>query len=82
MIPHQSGFYANDSCIYQLISIVHNIYADFDHNLWLEVRGNFMDISKMFDKIWHEGLYYKLESLGISGNLLNFVVSFMADIKQ
>ena len=37
-----------------------------------------MDISKMFDKIWHEGLYYKLESLGISGNLLNFVVSFMA----
>ena len=41
-----------------------------------------MDISKMFDKIWHEGLYYKLESLGISGNLLNFVVSFMADIKQ
>ena len=30
--PYQSGFHPNDSCIYQLLSIVHSIYADFDHN--------------------------------------------------
>ena len=75
--PHQSGFRPNDCYIYitviyiQLLSIVHSIYADFDHNPSLEVRGNFLDISKAFDKVWHEGLLYKLESLGISGNLLN-----------
>ena len=50
LTPHQSGFRPNDSCIYQLLSIVH-IYLDFDHNPSLEVRGNFLDISKAFDKV-------------------------------
>ena len=65
LTPHQSGFHPNYSCTYQLISVVHNIYADFDHNPALEVTGNFFDISKEFNKVWHEGLLYKLESLGI-----------------
>ena len=65
------------------MSIVHNIYADFDHNSSHEVRGNFLDISKAFDKVWQEGLLWKLEPLGISGNLLNlFLVSLMIDIKE
>ena len=38
-----------------------------------------MDISKAFDKVWHEGLLYKLESIGISGNLLNLFRSFLND---
>ena len=80
--PHQSGFRPKDPCIYQLLSIVHSIYADFDHNPSLEVRGNFLDISKAFDKVWHEGLLYKLESLGISGNLLNLFHSFLNDRHQ
>ena len=70
LTPNQSGFRPNDSCINQLLSIVHSIYSDFDHNPSLEVRGNFLDISKAFDKVWHDGLLYKLESFGISGNLL------------
>ena len=77
LTPHQSGIRPNDWCIYQLISIVHYIYANFDHNPSLEVRGNFLDISKAFDKVWHEGLQYKLESLGISGNLANLFRSFL-----
>ena len=81
--PHQSGFHPNNSCIYQLLSIVHSIYADFDHNPSPEVRGNFLDISKAFDKkVWHEGLLYKLESLGISGNLLKLFHSFLNDRHQ
>ena len=82
LTPHQPGFHPNDSCIYQLIPKVHNIYADFDHNPSLEVRGNFLDISKAFDKIWHEALLNKLESLGISGNLLNLFCSFLNDRQQ
>ena len=82
LTPNQSGFRPNDSCIYQLLSIVHNIYSDFDHNPSLEVRGNFLDISKAFDKFWHEGLLYKLESIGISGNLLNLFRSFLNDRYQ
>ena len=82
LTPHQSGFRSNDSCIYQLLSIVHSIYADFDHNPSLEVQLNFLDISKAFDKVWHEGLLYKLEFIGISGNLLNLFRSFLNDRYQ
>ena len=77
----QSGFCSNDLCIYQLRSIVHISYADFDHNPSHEVRGNFLDISKAFDKVWHKGLLCKLESLGISGNL-NLFHSFLNDRYQ
>ena len=46
LTPNQSGFRPNDdSCINQFLSIVHNIYTDFDHNPSLEVRGNFLAIS-------------------------------------
>ena len=62
--------------------IVHSIYADFDHNPSLEIRGNFLDILKLFDKVWHEFLLYKLESIGISGNLLNLFRSFLNDRYQ
>ena len=32
----------------------------------------FLDISKAFDKVWHEGIIFKLKYSGITGNLLNF----------
>ena len=51
---------------------VHSIYADFDQSPSLEVRANFLDISKAFNEVWHEGLLYKVETVGISGNLHKF----------
>ena len=77
--PNQSGFRPNDSCENQMLSIVHSIYADFDQSPSLEVRANFLDISKAFDKVWHEGLLYKLETVGISGNLHKLFQSFLSD---
>ena len=38
-----------------------------------------MDISKAFDKVWHGGFLYKLETVGISGNLHNLFQSFLSD---
>ena len=64
------------------MTIVHHIYANIDHNPSLEVRGNFLDISKAFDKVWHERFLYKLESLGIQENLLNLFCSFLNDKHQ
>ena len=78
LTPTQSGFCPNDSCINQLLSIVHKIYSDFDEYPSLEVRSNFLDISK----VWHEGLIFKLETLGISGNLLKLFQSFLCDRQQ
>ena len=75
---NQSGFRANDSCINQLISITHEIYRAFNCNPSLEVRGIFLDLSKAFDKVWHQGLLFKLESFGIRGKLLNLLEDYFS----
>ena len=43
---HQSGFRVNDSCVDQLLSIVHNIYKAFDEYATLESSGVFLDMIK------------------------------------
>ena len=65
-----SGFCPGDSTIYQLISITSTIYEAFEN--YDETHAVFLDISKAFDKVWHEGIIFKLKCSGISGNLLNF----------
>ena len=77
---NQSGLKPGDSCINQLISITHEIYQSFDDGL--EVKGVFLDIYKAFDKVWHEGLVYKLKQNGIKGNLLDTLTKFLNDRKQ
>ena len=44
--PSQSGFSPGDSCIAQLLSIIHEIQTAFDGNPSVDVRGIFLDISK------------------------------------
>ena len=44
----------DDSCIVQLLSIIHEIQTTFGNN---RMRGVFRDISKAFDKVYHSGLY-------------------------
>ena len=75
---NQSGFRANDSCINQLISITHEIYRAFNCNPSLEVRGIFLDLSKAFDKVWHQGLLFKLQSFGIRGKLLSHLEDYLS----
>ena len=60
---HQSGFCLSDSCQRQLLSIVHDIFGSFDQNPTLEVRANLLDISKVFDKVWHKELLSSLSVL-------------------
>ena len=64
---NQSSFKPADSCINQLLCITHDIYQSFDDGL--KTRAVFLDILKAFDKLWHEGLLYKLKQNGIPGNL-------------
>ena len=38
----------------------------------------FLDISKPFDRVWHDGLLFKLQSNGVSGNLFQLIKSFLS----
>ena len=71
---NQSGFKPGDSCINQLLSTTDNIYESFNDGY--EVIGVFLDISKAFDKVWHNGFIFKLQENGISGNLLKVLKHF------
>ena len=82
LTDNQSGFRPGDSTINQLISLVNDIHKSFDNRKSLEVRSVFLDISKAFDKVWHEGLIFKLEQNGISGSLLNLFNNYLSNRKQ
>ena len=79
---NQSGFRPKDSCTNQLLYLVSEIHESFEDPKSLEVRAVFLDISKAFDKVWHEGLLFKLKQNGVHGNLLRFFESYLAHRHQ
>ena len=77
---HQSGFRPGDSTTNQLLFLVHNIHLALDEQK--EVRSLFLDMSKAFDKVWHDGLLFKLQRNGIEGQLLQLFRSCLSNRKQ
>ena len=41
-----------------------------------------LDILKAFDKVWHEGLIFKLKTYGINGDLLKLLINYLEHRKQ
>ena len=78
--PFQSGFRPGDSTVNQLILITSKIYEALEQGK--EVRMVFLDISKAFDKVWHKGLLYKLERLGVRDPLLKWFKTYLTGRKQ
>ena len=60
----------------QLLAITHDIFSSFDCNPTLETCDVFLEISKAFDRVWHDGLLFKLKQTGVSGNLFQLITSF------
>ena len=42
-------------------------------------RGVELDISKTFDRVWHAGLFHKLKSYGILGQIFGLISSFLSN---
>ena len=67
---NQSGFSPGDFTTNQLLYLLDEINQAFDSTKSFEVRTVFLDISRDFDKVWHDGLNFWLEQNDISGKLL------------
>ena len=66
----QSGFLPDNSCIAQLLSIIHEIYTAFDNNSDADVSGVFLVTLKAFDKVLHSSYLFKLQGYGVKGELI------------
>ena len=55
---NQSGFRPGDSTTNQLLYLTNEIHEAFENHKSLEVRAVFLDISKAFDEVWHDGLLF------------------------
>lgn len=56
---HQFGFRPAHSTVHQLHRVVDYIASGFERKHY--VNGVFLDISQAFDKVWHQGLLFKLK---------------------
>ena len=79
---NQSGFRPGDSTTNQFLYLVNEIHKAFDDPKSLEVRAVFLDISKAFDKVWHDGLLFKLNQNGITGSLLKLFENYLHNREQ
>jgi hypothetical protein len=77
---HQSGFMPGDSTVNQLVYLYNTFLKALNEKK--DIRVVFCDQSKAFDKVWHEGLLYKLKTFGIEGSLHEWFVSYLAHRRQ
>ena len=80
LTPHQSGFRPGDSTTNQLAYMYHVFCQALDSKK--DVRIVFCDISKAFDRVWFNGLLFKLRTVGIGGNLIKFFQNYLTDRYQ
>lgn len=78
IVPNnQSGFRKGRSTIDHLIRLTTNIKRQFAHRK--SVLATFFDVSKAYDQVWHSRLLYKLKTIGLSGNIYNYIKSFLSE---
>ena len=46
------------------------------------MRGVFLDLSKAFDKVWHDGTIFKLKAYGVEGELLSLLKNYLENREQ
>ena len=78
---HQHGFQSGCSCFTQLLECLNDWTEGFDTE-HCGVDIIYTDFSKAFDSVPHRRLLYKLHQLGIRGQLLAWIRSFLTNRRQ
>jgi hypothetical protein len=76
----QAAYLKGDSTVNQLLTLVHKIRESWTKNNI--TQKIFMDIEGAFDKVWHAGLIAKLQQIGIVGETLLLLKSYLENRRQ
>ena len=71
----QHGFRNNRSCLTNMLQYLESLTNSYDSGNPVDVQ--YLDCEKAFDRVPHQRLLLKLESLGIRGTLLNWIRNFL-----
>ena len=80
LTSNQSGFRPKDGTVNQLAYLYHVFSQALD--MKKDIRIVFCDVTKAFDRVGHKGLLFKLESLGVTGSLLQFFKDYLSNRQQ
>ena len=80
ILPTQHGFMANKSCATNLLTMLEELTSAFDRGESYDII--FYDFAKAFDKVPKERLLHKVEALGIKGQILEWIRSWLTNRKQ
>ena len=61
----QSGFKKSDGTVPQLLRLCQYWNKQIDSSSY--VGALFFDLKKAFDRVWHDGLFVKVEAAGVRG---------------
>ena len=73
----QSGFRKQRSTIDHIMRLADDAYRGINSKQY--TVAVMLDLEKAFDLVWHKGLLFKMEQLGLSGNIHQFVKEFLTD---
>ncbi|KAK4528925.1 hypothetical protein GAYE_SCF66G6873 [Galdieria yellowstonensis] len=71
LVREQAGFRTREECAAQVIALVECVQRRWNKEM-RPTYACFIDLRKAFDRVPHEALFRKLESLGIRGRCLEF----------
>lgn len=78
IIPyHQFGFKKQHSTTHQLLRLTETIERGFENKGYTVIC--FIDLQNAFDRVWHDGLRYKMIKLGLPDYLIDIITSFITD---
>lgn len=75
--PLQCGFVRHRQTSDHLLRITQNGLESFNRNE--KMGAIFVDIEKAFDKVWHDGLLYKLEKMNIPNYLGKWIQEYLTN---
>lgn len=73
--PEQFGFRTKHSTVQQLLRVTNYITEGTNKKTY--TAAAFLDISKAFDRVWYEGLFYKLINLKFPPHLIFLIKSYL-----